>query len=337
MTQARRTTPCQDLIGSCKETDDAILPGSPGSFGPSPDKVPGIFIYKRLLSAFAISRMACWKPGPLTQRIILVCALLVSLALMALHLTAGFDYEFHLLFGIPVFVVAWYLGSIAGYAMAFIVASLWLAADFRLEGSQAAMFPLLFNSVFRVCLFASAVALLSGLRSVLERERRFAREDPLTGLPNRREFIEQGSHALALARRQDIPMTAIFIDLDRFKEVNDLHGHKAGDEVLIMVSAVLRKNLRASDVCGRLGGDEFALLLPGMNAVDAARYAEKLRSDLIQSMQSRDWPVRFSIGVASHAQPLADFFAVIATADALMYEVKRSGRDRILQRAYEAQ
>ena len=300
----------------------------------SNEQEPAASAPDQMQTALTLSELVFWRPGRLARWLVALSALLVSLALASLHLAAGFAYEFHLFFGIPVFLVAWYWGGIPGYAMTVVVVALWLAADLGLDGSQAEWLPLLFNSFLRSVLFASAVGLLVGLRSVLDRESALAREDALTGLPNRREFHQQGTQALALAQRQNLPTTAVFLDLDHFKEVNDLHGHEAGDQVLVTVAEILRSSLRASDVCGRLGGDEFALLLPGMNASDAERYVRSLRCELLQAMQVRHWPVRFSIGVASYEQTPADFLAVIAAADALMYEVKHGGRDRILLRAY---
>ena len=281
-----------------------------------------------------ISDAVFWKPGQAARWAIVFSAGIASIALASLHLIAGLAYEFHLFFAVPVFVVAWYLGRASGYATAIVVVALWFAADLRLDDDQSDAIPLLFNSVIRIFLFVSGVSLLTGLRSVLDRESRLAREDVLTGLPNRREFHEQGNRAIALAHRQGIPVTAVFIDLDHFKEVNDTCGHKAGDEVLVAVADILRTSLRASDLSGRLGGDEFALLLPGMNSVDAERYIKRVRYDLIRGMELRNWPVRFSIGMASYDQTPVDFSAVIASADALMYEVKRGGRDRILQRVF---
>ena len=292
-------------------------------------------VRRRFPSTLTLSGIVFWLPGSTARWFILIVCIAMSLTLASLHLAAGLAYEFHLFFGIPVFIVAWYLGGIPGYAMTSIVVGLWLAADLRLEDNQSEMIPLVFNSILRLFLFASAVSLLVGLRSVLDRESRLAREDPLTGLPNRREFLDQGTHALALAQRQGLATTAVFIDLDHFKEANDAYGHEAGDEVLVVVADILRGSLRASDVNGRLGGDEFAMLLLGMNAVDAERYIKRLQSELVRAMESRMWPVRFSIGMASYAQTPADFSTVIASADALMYEAKRCGRNQILQRVYE--
>lgn len=266
--------------------------------------------------------------------LVLLLAMALALVVTWLHLRSGLAYEFHLFFGLPVLLVAWYGGMAAGIATALAVVGLWFAADLRLGGVQGDFLPLIFNSGIRLVLFIVAACAFGSLRRVLERESRLAREDALTGLCNRREFLEQGEHMLALAARQEIPVTAVFIDLDYFKEVNDSLGHETGDAALVAVAGVLRSHLRASDIGGRLGGDEFALLLPGMNSAGVRGYVERLRHDLLDAMAARDWPVRFSIGVASHVRTPSDIAQLIAGADALMYEVKRSGRNGWLQREY---
>lgn len=196
--------------------------------------------------------------------------------------------------------------------------------------------PLLFNSLVRLTLLLGGIWLLAQLHLVLDRERRLAHEDALTGMANRRAFYERGHDALALSRRQKAAFTAVYIDLDRFKQVNDEQGHKAGDALLRRVADVFRANVRASDIAGRLGGDEFALLLPGMDDAAALPYVADLRQRLLDAMRANAWPVTFSIGVASYRQAPENVDALITLADALMYEVKESGRDRILQRVPDA-
>jgi diguanylate cyclase (GGDEF)-like protein len=159
---------------------------------------------------------------------------------------------------------------------------LWAFADYQLGGVQADSFPLMFNSVLRLTLLVGGTWLLATLRDVLDRETRQAREDTLTGLDNRRAFYERGRDALALSRRQNTFFTAVFIDLDKFKQVNDEQGHHVGDELLRRVADVFRGNLRAGDIVGRLGGDEFALLLPGMGDEPALSYIENLLQRLLE-------------------------------------------------------
>jgi len=275
-----------------------------------------------------------WQPGWLWRAITLIgCALLVTV-IGYIHALTGLSYEFHAFFIVPVLAASWLLGARFGYALAVLAAVEWLIADRILAGGQSLILPMLFNTAVRLAIFVGGASLVGAIRLILLRESRLAREDVLTQLPNRREFYERGRQAFAQAQRQGVPFAAVFIDLDRFKEVNDTLGHEAGDRVLKIVAAAMRDHVRISDVPGRLGGDEFALLLPDMKADAVCAYMEKLRRVLLNSMQAEGWPVTFSIGVASYRITPQDFDVLLREADGLMYEVKHGGRDRILLREY---
>lgn len=280
-----------------------------------------------------IKETLLWQPGARARGVIAVCATLSAAGIAYLHMMTGLAYEFHALFDVPVLLVAWLIGARAGYALAIVSVGLWFFADHLLRGEQADVFPLLFNTSMRLAIFLGGAWLMVQMRRALQRESRLAREDVLTQLPNRREFHEQGRRAFAQAQRLSAPFTVAFIDLDHFKEVNDNFGHEAGDRVLKNVAAVMLRHVRTSDIPGRLGGDEFALLLPNMDADAAATYTENLRQQLLAAMLEHGWPVTFSIGVACYRHAPRDFEAALAQADALMYEVKNSGRNRILLRA----
>lgn len=273
-----------------------------------------------------------WRPGTGGRLGILGASAALIVLLAYLHTLAGLEYEFHAFFTPPLALVAWFLGLRWGIVLAILVVGLWFAADRMLGGDQASALPLILNSGARLSIYCVGVWLLVQLREVLDSERRLARKDPLTQLSNRREFHELGAQTLALAQREGMPITAVFIDLDMFKKVNDEQGHAAGDALLVCVADVLSARLRASDIAGRLGGDEFALLLPGMDGESAQAYAEDARQRLLHAMSVRGWPVTFSIGVASCSRAPADFDSLVAEADSLMYEVKRSGRNRVLKR-----
>ncbi|MDP1652737.1 MAG: GGDEF domain-containing protein [Rhodocyclaceae bacterium] len=273
-----------------------------------------------------------WQPGAHARLGLVAFAVALAAGIGHLHALTGLGYEFHVFFIAPVLLVAWWVGKRAGYGLAILAAGIWFLADRSLAGEQADSFPLLFNSATRLTIFLCGAWLMARMHRVLHRESRLAREDALTRLPNRRAFHERGRRAFAQAQRQAAPLTAIVIDLDRFKEVNDSLGHIAGDRLLATVAQVMLRHVRASDIPGRLGGDEFALLLPNMDASAAAPYSENLRQHLLAAMREQGWPVTFSIGVASYRQVPRNFDVALAQADALMYEVKNGGRDRILQR-----
>lgn len=273
-----------------------------------------------------------WQPDRPTRIGILALIIVFGSLVGYVHMLTGLDYEFHFFFIAPLLVASWFLGSRTGYALSVAVALGWFVADRLLAGEQANLLPLAFNTLVRMAIFTGGSWLVGELRYILLRESRLAREDALTHLPNRREFHERGRQAFAQAQRQSAPIAAVFIDLDRFKEANDTFGHQVGDRLLANVAAIMRGHVRGSDVAGRLGGDEFALLLPNMNADAAQAYVEKLRQSLLTAMQAQGWPVTFSIGVATARVAPADFEGLLKEADALMYEVKRCGRNHVLLR-----
>jgi diguanylate cyclase (GGDEF)-like protein/hemerythrin-like metal-binding protein/PAS domain S-box-containing protein len=171
-------------------------------------------------------------------------------------------------------------------------------------------------------------------RRELEQELvRQARTDGLTGLANRRYFLEQAEQELVRARRYDKPLSVLMLDLDEFKVINDAHGHQVGDEVLRTVSAVCRQVLRGVDIVGRMGGEEFAILLPETDTAQAGEVAERLRQNIasagIALGQGGLLGVTASIGVATFAAGDVDVDKVLNLADKAMYEAKRKGRNQV--------
>ena len=201
------------------------------------------------------------QPGfPIRAGILLSC-LLITLLVGYLHTLTGLAYEFHVFFILPILVVSWFNGKRLGYVVAVLATLEWFIADRSLSGDQADGLPLIFNTTMRLAIFLYGVWLISEVRRVLLRESRMAREDALTQLPNRREFLERGLQAFAQAQRQGASFTAVLIDLDRFKVINDTLGHPAGDELLRGAAARFIRSVREGDTIARMGGDEFAILL----------------------------------------------------------------------------
>lgn len=166
----------------------------------------------------------------------------------------------------------------------------------------------------------------------LEDLARLARTDALTGLPNRRALEEELARAAARAVRAGSALSALVLDVDRFKQVNDRHGHAAGDAVLATVAARAAAALRAGDLMARIGGEEFAVVLPGADLARAAEAAERIRSAVSAGPIAAGGlalDVTASIGCATLAPGEADGRALLARADAKVYEAKRAGRNRV--------
>jgi diguanylate cyclase (GGDEF)-like protein len=157
-----------------------------------------------------------------------------------------------------------------------------------------------------------------------------ATTDALTGLANRRSFEEQVRVALSGMRASD-GSGIIFVDLDRFKQINDEYGHQSGDEVLIEVSNRLCAAVRGGDIVARLGGDEFTILLRGVHSADdAVMVADRVLASMrnpIHLSSNVDVSTTPSIGIALALQPGLDPVTVLKDADAAMYEAKRAGKD----------
>ena len=158
-----------------------------------------------------------------------------------------------------------------------------------------------------------------------------AHHDPLTGLFNRRRFEQELSLQIAYADRYEAAVSVLLIDLDRFKTINDSHGHRAGDEVICSAASALRGRLRVNDVVARLGGDEFAVLLPATGTAEAVYVAEQLRAAVAGERhgESADLTVTASIGVATAERGEISADDLLADADIAMYEAKDAGRDRV--------
>jgi diguanylate cyclase (GGDEF)-like protein/PAS domain S-box-containing protein len=157
-----------------------------------------------------------------------------------------------------------------------------------------------------------------------------AYHDALTGLPNRVLMQDRLSVAVAAARRNNESVALLVVDLDRFKEVNDWMGHLAGDELLRLSAKRLQVSVREADTVGRLGGDEFMVVLPGVKGgADAAQVARKILATIGTPffIEGSAVNVTASIGIALFPADGDDIEALVRSADAAMYRVKRSGRN----------
>jgi two-component system cell cycle response regulator len=152
------------------------------------------------------------------------------------------------------------------------------------------------------------------------------REDALTGLSNRRAVLTQLAGMVSAARRHGHPLSIAIVDLDHFKHVNDTHGHKVGDAVLVAAAHAMGTHLRAEDQLGRLGGEEFLVLLPDTDGEAAGYAAEKLRAEVAAA--PTPVPVTVSIGVATWDGEAPE--DLLQRADEALYAAKEAGRDQVL-------
>ncbi|MBI5918630.1 MAG: PAS domain S-box protein [Nitrosomonadales bacterium] len=178
--------------------------------------------------------------------------------------------------------------------------------------------------------FIGVVRDITERKSVEERMNHLAHYDALTDLPNRALFDDRLSQALVIARRDDLNVALMFVDLDKFKPVNDTFGHQIGDLLLVEVAQRLRECLRDSDTAARIGGDEFVVLLQSIEEkADAIVVAEKIRQSLCLPFELGGHQIHISasIGVAVNLDQTCDEKRLTKKADIAMYHAKAKGRN----------
>jgi diguanylate cyclase (GGDEF)-like protein len=163
---------------------------------------------------------------------------------------------------------------------------------------------------------------------------RDARTDALTGLDNRRAVQERAPLELKRAHRAGVPISLLLCDIDHFKNINDRHGHEAGDAVLRSVAATLRATVRETDLLGRWGGEEFLAVLVDADAGHAADVAERMRANIAATpVAGVPEPPTISIGVSTRprVESVADVWeALLKEADTHLYRAKSAGRNRVV-------
>lgn len=208
--------------------------------------------------------------------------------------------------------------------------------DNHLFGSRVGIWVLTAATVaglmFLVVRAGLSISVADRLRRDLETQlQRLAGEDVLTKLPNRRNFEELLVREIALASRYGTPAALLMVDLDRFKEVNDEHGHATGDQLLECVADALKGRLRNTDIVGRLGGDEFVAYLPRTDLHSARHVAEDLCMEIARASRSLGEATRTtaSIGVCADPHGSQSSATMLGAGDRAMYVAKRGGGDRV--------
>jgi diguanylate cyclase (GGDEF)-like protein len=180
----------------------------------------------------------------------------------------------------------------------------------------------------------SALSLVTMLKDRSEiKYRAAALIDPLTGLANRRAFMDAAQRMFERHERDATPISLLAFDLDRFKRINDTFGHPTGDHVLCIFAAVLSRVVRPVDMAGRIGGEEFVLALPGCSADDALVTARRIRSAFQEDarfVNGQPVAATVSVGVAAAPELGSSLVDIISSADNALYRAKILGRNRVM-------
>jgi len=272
-----------------------------------------------------------------SKRCIVTAGIVLVLLLWVIDYLTGPDFSFVVFYLFPVFLVTWFAGKEAGAAISLMSGIAWFTADALTMSEPSHPSIHYLNFITKLGFFLVVNFTVTSLRVSLQREREMARTDYLTQVANSRFFAEIASSEIKRAGRYQHPFTVAYLDIDDFKSVNDRWGHSTGDELLALVAYTIRNNIRATDSIARLGGDEFALLMPETGYDAASVVIQKVHQSLQAAMGRKQWPVTFSIGVVTFRTPPDSVDGMIRVADAFMYSVKHSGKNRIKHQEIEYQ
>ena len=265
--------------------------------------------------------------------------LVIAIGLVAvvgvLDIATGAEVSFSIFYLVPVAFAGSLLSRRAGALVAVLSAAVWGYLEIRTGRPYSAAWIPIWNSVVRLGFFLLVNELITAARDAHLRERALSRTDAVTGIANARVFEEHVSRVIAEGRRYARPFTITYIDLDRFKRVNDELGHSEGDRVLRSVAGLIAAGSRTTDTVARLGGDEFGILMPE-TGVEQARLVLDRIAAAVAAGASRQRAVGATFGAVTFTTPPDDVDAAVHEADTLMYRGKSEGRGRTLQAVWPA-
>ena len=252
----------------------------------------------------------------------------VILIVGALDYFTGADIQILSLYLVPLGYAGWNFGRIGSITIALLGTIVWLVI-FYLSGAHYQHGFMVINFLTQGTAFLTFTILTDKLAALLQKSIYISRTDFLTGLNNRQSFTEQASTLLSLCKRHARPVALAYIDLDNFKNVNDMMGHDRGDKLLKIFSKLISESIRASDIPARLGGDEFVILLPETNSENATLLLENILKKLEQTTEFQKYGVSASIGVAVDETASYDIQTLLTLADRNMYTVKKNGKNQV--------
>lgn len=262
--------------------------------------------------------------------IIVATVLVVYIGLMDWVTGGGLSYS--AFYMIPIWLMARRLGFIAASVISVLSATSLLVVGV-VTGNIYSPFGVL-NSFTNLFFFVIISYGIVRIWTLMEALRDLASTDPLTGAANSRAFYGKAQTEIARSVRYGRPFTAAYFDLDNFKAVNDTLGHNVGDDLLVSTVALITQTVRETDLLARLGGDEFAILFSETDVEAAQEAIHRIERRFHAEMKERALPVTLSVGLVTFVSPPVSVSEMIQMADKLMYEAKRSGKNRTVSAVY---
>jgi diguanylate cyclase (GGDEF)-like protein len=253
----------------------------------------------------------------------LVLSMAAFLVLVGLDWASGFLLALRFLYLLPIWLATRLGGRRCGLVLVGIT-SVWLAYQEVVKGEFGPTGAV--NLALRTSTLVVLTLIIAQVEEALRRSQILATRDSLTGLSNRLALGEMARRAIDRARRTRRPLAVVLFDCDRFKAINDTHGHAAGDQVLRLAARALTETARSTDVVARLGGDEFVAVLPRTSRIGAKVFAERALAAFAELAARAGYEVSLSYGTAELAKEGRTLENLLAAADREMYRRKNRGR-----------
>ena len=265
---------------------------------------------------------------------IIFCAFLLVFLVSLVESSTGYYVRITFFYGFFVLLVSWYLGNTWGIMFTFLSACIWFFMNFQQLPAGVSHIVHYWNALSLLLILSMISYVVSALK-MEKAEAAFAVEDMLTGALNVRGLKERLSDIVTRTHlKKSKSFSAVYIDLDNFKKVNDKFGHREGDKVLRTIGKVIRYHIREVDIFARVGGDEFVLIIPDIGDNIVVKRIHLIRKILLQAMKKRKWPVTFSIGLANFHKIPKNIMEIVGIADETMYLAKKEGKNRIVSKNY---
>lgn len=241
--------------------------------------------------------------------------------LSGIHALIGYTSAFRPLYVLPIWIATRMGGRVSGFVMVVLSTLVGTLSEWQL-GQATGESPTV-NASIRFVALGALMLLIAQVEQTLQRNQKLSIRDPLTGLLNIRALREFGRDALGRAAIRHLPMTIVMIDCDGFKQLNDTHGHKAGDYVLTLLARELQDHTRQTDLVARIGGDEFALVLESTTLDGARQIMRRIDDSFVAAAMLEGFSASLSIGYGSTADGYDELDAMLEIADRAMYRSKR--------------
>lgn len=256
----------------------------------------------------------------------LLLGLLALAAEAVLHAFFGFITAFESLYILPIWLATRIGGRRPGALL--VVTSALITTAFDQDASSLSVW--LISLLLRLVSYSVVMLMIAQVEGALERHQRMAMTDPLTGLLNRRALTEHGASAIEHAQRSSEPLVIAMIDCDNFKQVNDDHGHEAGDQILRILARSLEVGTRTTDLIARVGGDEFAVVLMKTDEGEARQVMGRIEHAFESAVQRAGFKASLSVGMSQLDKNSDSLASMLAAADESMYARKGSKKRHML-------